>query len=517
MDTLFIAEKEKGTCARIKIQVLYEATIIQRITQAQQFISQGQLQQAQKLLLSLLEDYPDDANGLFLLAQVYLYRRDYAEAILPLQQCIKLLPQQAKPLLLLAQVFQELDQLTEAQQCYQRLMVSFPENVSVLFNYVSLLQSIGDFEQAILLLWRAIQLQPKLTVNYLALSALIDMGKEHSLIESMEQLLIEISSGTQANKLDLMRLHYALGKAMSDQAQYDKAFLHWRAANKIQLSYCNFRVKQMAPFFSQLKKEFKVLSEQLETPTTHAFQTSETLIPIFIVGLPRSGSTLLEQMLSCHTEIETVGEVGYLGEILSEEISGLTGKEYPLGLAELNDSDWLRLGQLYLDRVNRHKIQTRFVIDKLPANFQSIGAIRKALPMAKIIHIKRNPMAVAVSIFSNYFSANEPYFCDLNELGSYYGLYTDLMAFWQSIALAGWYSIEYESLVNSTEEQLQQILQFLELPWQSQCLSFHEKQGRVMTLSDKQVRQPIYKDRINSWKIYQQHEEMKLFAGKISG
>ena len=139
------------------------------------------------------------------------------------------------------------------------------------------------------------------------------------------------------------------------------------------------------------------------------------------------------------------------------------------------------------------------MIDKLPANFQSIGAIRKAFPMAKIIHIKRNPMAAAVSIFSNYFSANELYFCDLNELGSYYALYIDLMAFWQSIALAGWYSIEYESLINSTEEQLQQILQFLELPWQSQCLTFHEKQGRVMTSSDKQVRQPIYKDRINSW------------------
>ncbi|MDB4261704.1 sulfotransferase [bacterium] len=463
---------------------------------------------AERLLREILREQPKHPQALHALVQVGL-RSGATEQVLPkLVQCVELLPEEPGPLLQLAQLSAELTLTAQADACYQMLLRRFPVWPHGYFSYAGFLQVQGDIEQTKALLTRTLELDPEHCGAYLALANVKTVSNDEPIVSAMTQLLSKLDSDLETPPLKRMQLHYGLGKAMADQSHYARAFEHWRQANQLQLLDCEFRVAQMKPFFAQIKEAFK----STENITRTAPQ-ADSLTPIFIVGLPRTGSTLLEQMLSSHSGIETAGEVNYLADILVRKLQDLTQKNYPQDLQKITREQFSQLGNSYLSKLQSHHPESKTIIDKLPANFQSIGLIRKALPNAIIVHLTRHPMAVGLSIYRNYFLANEPYFCDLDELAEYYAMYRELMAFWEELNPNSYYELSYEALVASPKEHLSELLDTCGLPWQEQCLDFYKARKRVTTLSAGQVRQPLYKTSINEWQNYSSF--MQNYASKV--
>jgi hypothetical protein len=231
----------------------------------------------------------------------------------------------------------------------------------------------------------------------------------------------------------------------------------------------------------------------------------ENLMPIFIVGQPRSGSTLLEQMLCGHSDIKTAGELPFLAGDIAQGVNQITGQEFPLGCKKLTAEQCRSLGKHYLNRMQEIAPKAKFIIDKMPANYQSIGLIKMLLPQAKIIHITRDVKDVSWSIFTNHFAANEPYFCSLEEITHYHQKYLEVMEHWQNVLPDFVHHISYEELVKKPSGVLAGILDFCGLNFQSACLDFSKQEGYISTLSDVQLRKGMKDNRTKAWKAYEKH------------
>jgi hypothetical protein len=421
----------------------------------------------------------------------------FEPAIAISKQCIQLQPGEFEPLLMIAQAQSELGLLSEARLSYEQLAISFPNSVKAHFSYAGFLQSIGELGLAVEQLEKTLLLDNAHCGAYLALSLLKNIKLEDPLAKAMLSLKIDLEKSKESNKADLIKLNYALGKLYSDNGIYEQASERWVSANKSQFDYCQFRVSDMKPFFQQIKYEFSQL-----TKPTDSLKNSSTLIPIFIVGLPRSGSTLLEQMLSSHSDIESAGEVNYIASEIAGYLQQFSQSHYPKNIAKIERKQFLNAGELYLRRLQQHFPSSRVIIDKLPANFQSIGLIRKALPNAVIIDLRRHPMAIYLSIYRNMFAANEPYFCNLEQLHEYFLLYQDLMNFWRTGHGELLIDVSYENLVAQPKQIVSNILDACGLDWQDGCLEPHLTSRQINTLSDSQVKQPIHTNSVEQWKNY---------------
>ncbi|PCI66280.1 MAG: hypothetical protein COB38_10365 [Gammaproteobacteria bacterium] len=475
---------------------------IDLLDEATKLFAKGDYQQTEKLLIALLKTQPNNIKAIRLLSQLGIRLGAYKKVIPLLEKCILSMPNDPILLLQLAQIEAECNLSDMADHHYQTLVKLFPNWSDGYFAYAGFLQSFGHFNQAKNNLEQTLKLDPKHAGAYLAIVNLMSMENEGQLTQQIESALSELTNCNNKN-LDQMKLFYALGKAKADQLDYRSAFENWKKANAIQLNLCDFRVEQMYPFYQQLEISFKEaeLAEKRNAPNESKLNK---MTPIFIVGLPRSGSTLLAQMLSSHSEIESAGEVNYISNDVVHRLQQMTGKHYPLNVNELNDGQLIELREIYCEKLKQHYPKSRYIIDKLPANFQSIGLIKKILPNAIIVNIDRKAEAVALSIISNYFAENEPYFCNLNELAKYYLSYKKLMSFWIKQDRGNIINMSYENLVNDPQKKITQILERCGLDWQDACSNHHLQTNKITTLSDKQIRKPIYKSSINNWKNYRE-------------
>lgn len=472
------------------------------LDEAAKLFEKGDYQQTERLLIGLLKTQPNNINAIRLLSQLGIRLGAYKKVIPLLEKCVISMPDDATLLLQLAQIRAECNQSDKAELHFQTLVKLFPNWSYGYFAYAGFLESFGHFNQAKNNLEQTLKLNPKHAGAYLALVNLKSMEKEEELTQQIESTVLEITNHNDKT-LDKMKLFYALGKAKADQSDYRSAAENWQKANEIQLSLCDFRVEQMYPFYQQLMISFKEF-ESPEKGKTSDVHNPKEIKPIFIVGLPRSGSTLLAQMLSSHSEIESAGEVNYISNDVVNRIQQMTGKQYPYKVNELSEQQLKELREIYLEKLKTHYPKSRFIIDKLPANFQSIGLIKKILPDAIIINIDRRAEAVALSIIRNYFSENEPYFCDLKEFAKYYLCYKKLMLFWIKQDRGKIINIAYENLVNDPQKEITQVLERCRLDWQDACSNHHLQTNKITTLSDKQIRKPIFKSSINEWESYRE-------------
>ena len=459
----------------------------------------NQLAEAEKLLRVVLSDNPSNPQALYLYVQVGIKGKAYAQILPILEKCISIIPTNPEPLLQLAQVQSELNLYKASEKTYLSLIEKFPNWTAGLFNFAGFLQSFGNKDKAKELLQKVIKLSPEHCGAYLALSGLMHFESESPLINTMSQLLDKLKHSNENSDHQQMLLHYALGKAKAETEQYQLAFEHWTYANQFQLNQCRFTVAQMTPFFEQIKAVFSN-----STYAISKLKNNQQPTPIFIVGLPRTGSTLLEQMLSSHSEIGSAGEVDYVAQTIAGGLYKLTGAHYPAQVDQLTHEQWLELGDQYLKQLQTHSPNSRFIIDKLPANFQSIGIIKRAIPNAVVIHLSREVQAVGLSVFRNYFQSNEPYFCDLSEFAKYRQQYLKVMLVWQKLYKDSLIELSYEQLVKEPEKSLSRILEDCGLVLEADCLSFYEHNRPVRTLSEQQVKQPIYQKSLQDWQHYQQ-------------
>lgn len=457
-------------------------------------IEQNKLFDAENILKNLLQTNPQHPQAMFALAQVAIRSGANDAALNLLAQASILMPETPEPLLQLALQMAELKRFEHADACFQRALGKFTRSAECFFAYAGFLTARGEKNKAKALLEKVLELQPGHTG---ALLALTDKDRVPAESWLMKELLEMMQHEKRVSRNDLIRLNYALGKAYDDQGQFELAFCHWHHANQLQYEQCEFRVKQMLPFFQSLKKKFSGLNINLKS-TNHCH-----LVPIFILGMPRSGSTLLEQILAAHSAIETAGEVDYLAQTIVKKMEKQTQKPYPECLRLVAPERLGKFTQDYLSQIRKKTPEAQYIIDKLPANFQSIGLIQQLMPQAVIVHLIRDPLPVGFSVFKNYFAENEPYFCDLEEFGRYYLAYQDLMTFWKNNNGQNIIEIGYEALVENPQTEITKILKACGLNWQNECLNYYQKDNYVTTLSNQQVRQPIYQSAKEKWRQYE--------------
>ncbi|GMW07989.1 MAG: hypothetical protein AMXMBFR8_27850 [Nevskiales bacterium] len=227
--------------------------------------------------------------------------------------------------------------------------------------------------------------------------------------------------------------------------------------------------------------------------------------------MPRSGTSLVEQILASHSAVYGAGELATLDKLLREAAG-----DFPAGLARLDAGAWQAVGTRYLGELAEIGGEARFVTDKMPGNFLHIGAIWRLFPGAKIIHCVRDPMDTGLSCYRSHFVSDQlGYSCDLLDLGSYYRHYRALMAHWRRLADGALYDIHYEALVAEPEAEVRRLLEYCGLEFEPDCLQFHRSGRRVRTASGAQVRQPIYRDSLEAWRRYEQ--ELRPFAAALAG
>jgi len=288
-------------------------------------------------------------------------------------------------------------------------------------------------------------------------------------------------SGT-SDKVSQMYLNFAVGKAFEDVKNYKDAFKSFQKGNELKNEMSAYNIDNETKTFNKIKSIFN-------DPKILDSKEGDKKI-IFVVGMPRSGTSLVEQILSSHIKIYGAGELSFLSDIIEKEINS-------------KEQKYSNLQSEYMDCIKKFKHEEEYLVDKTPLNFKWIGFILNFFPNSKIIHCKRSAVDVCWSNYKNLFSSEKlNYSYSFSNLANYYRLYEDLMLHWSKIYKNKFYEIDYEKLVKNKEEEIKNILKYLDLDWDENCLNFHKNKRSVSTASLAQVRKPIYNSSVEKWKNY---------------
>ena len=465
-----------------------------RLHQAAALFAHGDIAGAERGYRQILAEDPDNASALWGLGRVAAKVRQHEDAIRLFEQSTARLPAHPLPLIDMAKSYEELRDFKAAGRCFEKAARVSPESAYAQYCYGVFLIEDGANDEAEKHLRAAMKIEPRHAYAFYEISKLKTFKSRE---DADFVVMAKLAARTDLERHDQIAIFYALGKAHDDLGEVDEAFACFDKANALQHEKASFSVEQMKPFFEDIKSVFGT-----EYFTSAAGPADLSLTPIFIIGLPRSGTSLLEFLLGRHSEIFAAGELPFVPQDVVSALQAEAKTLFPQACKALNPDKAARLAQIYVDRAAGIAPGFKYVTDKLPANFQSIGLIRRLMPGAKIINMRRDPMDTGFSIFKNFFNENEPYFCSLKEIGDYSRLYDDLMDHWRRVAADHICDVDYEELATNTEEALRRVLNFCELEWQAACLQQSDENGHVRTLSNQQVRKDIGGGSIGAWKPY---------------
>lgn len=395
----------------------------------------------------------------------------------------------------LGNVLRDLDRLDEAEACYRRAVDLNPRYVRALVNLGTVLDHLGRPSEAAAILRQAIAVDPNYAEAYWNLSTVVKLPTMDPAVEAMQRLY----ASPRASDRDRMHLAFALSRVYHSDRRYDEAFACLEVGNRLKRATLDFDIRSEASLISRTRGVFtKRLLTTLE-PSPLADAT-----PVFIVGMVRSGTTLMEQILASHPDVAGGDELPWMPEIVFGHT--VDGRRYPDCVKAMSPEDFGRLGQAYVDRLRgRFGKAPRFITDKLPGNFLLVGMIHLVLPRARIIHMRRHPYDTCLSIYSTLFATHHHYGYDLKELATFYKLYEGLMAHWEDVLPGKVHHQDYEALVRDPEDAIRKILDFCGLPFNESCLRFHETERRVKTASSTQVREGLNTRSIGRWRPYEKH------------
>jgi len=343
---------------------------------------------------------------------------------------------------------------------------------------------------------KALELNPESAETYRNYAACMTFtAADTTLADRLEDLLSKAQSDA-----DKSEFHFALGKICDDSGRYDKAFLHYYAGNQLDRKKISYDQQRFTTSIDRLTRTF---SSDLFRKNVATSSFSE--LPIFILGMPRSGTTLIEQIVSSHPLVFGAGELEYFNR-KSNRIAAERKRPYPECVELLAPADLQGIAEEYIRYLQGFSSSAVRVTDKLPANFLHLGLIALLFPKARVIHCKRDPLDTCLSIFFQKFSASHPYSFDLGDLGHYYREYERLMEHSRAVLPSGMMlEMQYEDVIERPEEMTRKLIEFCGLEWDESCLKFHESKRAVQTASSWQVRQPIYKTSSKRWKQYEKH------------
>jgi len=456
---------------------------------------EGRNELAIPLLTKAVELRPADFAAAINLGIIQRDEGLLAAAQINLENAVALQPHSAKAHVTLGMLLMDRNELDAALSEVEYGLRLEPENPITYARLGMLMQIRGEPDKAAAYYRKVIALQPLDGTAHRSLAFLQRQTKYNDDIKKMEAAF---GSGVTSDK-DRIFLGNALGKAFDDLGQYDKAFDYLHTTNQLQRRIYDYSVEKQKAFFDRHKQG---LDQALIVHCKEQVVADQA--PIFVVGMPRSGTSLVEQILASHPLAYGAGEVEYT-RLFVDAVQGATQKPFPLGIKHVPPEILKKAGWAYIEKLKLNAGQAERVIDKLPHNFLRVGLFAAVMPNAKIVLCERNPMDNCLSIFQHLFGPAHAYAVDLSDLGRYYRLYWDLMDWWEEILPGHMHRVRYEELVSDTENQVRRLLEYCELPFHENCLSFHKTRRQVKTPSSAQVQQPIYQGSIGRWKYYEKH------------
>jgi len=410
----------------------------------------------------------------------------FREAAAAFNAVLALNPASVQALCGLGEALGGLDRHEDAAAHFARALALAPGIALLHYNYGSALAFLGRSEEARRAFARAAALDPAVPSYRYAAMATKKTAPDDPHLQALEAMVVHAERYPAAEQAEL---HMALAKAYDDLEAYSRAFEHLKQGNAIKRSLVAYdEEKELAA----MKAVAAVFGK--EFLAARAGQGDPSPLPIFIVGMPRSGTSLVEQILASHPAVYGAGERTDLPDLVG---AGEAGADFPSNVAGLTLEALRHLGERIVAKLSALAPKATHVTDKLPGNFLYIGLIRLMLPRARIVHVRRNALDTCFSCFTKLFDGNVPYTYDLGELGRYYRAYAALMAHWRAVLPEGaMVEIDYEALVADFEPQTRRLLAACGLDWDARCLDFHKTRRNVRTASTFQVRQPLYQSAV---------------------
>tara|TARA_B100000795_G_scaffold38663_1_gene25463 strand:- start:318 stop:1877 length:1560 start_codon:yes stop_codon:yes gene_type:complete len=447
-----------------------------------------------------LQVNPKNISAINNLGNNYKYIFNYSKSEEYFKEALKRNPQYLNALVNYGNLKFELNNSFEALELFNQALLIDDNSITVLMNLALIYQSIGNYEKAINILQKIQKINPNIVKADKMMSALINYADNNKHQLQMEKKLQEL-------KLDdnqKVFLHFALGKAYEDQKNYSKATDHIEKGNNLKINVSNYNIDKEIILFKNIKNLFADYKFQKKN-----IAKSKSKM-IFILGMPRSGTTLVEQIISSHPDVYGSGELNFLARVVYKNFFKADKINFIDNFAELNSAELSLVSNQYFDFIKNFASDKNYITDKALFNFQWIGFIKILFPEAKIINCTRNPKDNCLSIYKNLFE-NEGHWCyNKKELIECYNLYTDLMLFWNKKMPGEIYEIKYEDLIASPESKIKELILAAGLDWNEKCLKYNENKNAIKTLSVNQARKKIYSSSVSL------HEKYKPFLKEFS-
>jgi tetratricopeptide (TPR) repeat protein len=503
-----------------------------RLLAAAAALCDNRLAIAETLLREHLTQAPTDVAAIRMLAEVAARLGRFGDSALLLERCLELAPgfaaarfnyatvlhrgnrveealREVDRLLILdtrnpgyrnlkAALLARIGEFQQSLDIYGKVLGEYPRQAKVWMSYGHALKAAGQRKESIDAYRRSIELAPQLGEAYWSLANLKRFQFEPDDVAAMTDQV----GGKQLTDEDRLHFEFALGKAREDEGAWEESFRHYERGNALKRTYLRYDATETT---SNMRRSKALLTKEFFRE--RAGSGAPAGDPIFIVGLPRAGSTLLEQILASHPAVEGTMELPNI-IMMSRKLGGRKTRsepsEYPELLARLAPEELRSLGELYLQETRiQRKTPAPFFIDKMPNNFAYIGLIHLILPHAKIIDARRHPLGCCFSAFKQQFARGQGFTYSLDDVGRYYRDYVELMAHFDAVLPGRVHRVIYEELVGNTETEVRRLLDYCALPFDERCLRFFENERAVRTASSEQVRTPIYREGIDHWRHFE--------------
>jgi len=439
------------------------------------------------------------------LGTIYKSQNNYIKAETYFKKSIQLDKKIADPHNNLGNLYRASNKYNEAIYCYKEAIKIQPDFYVSYYNLGIVNKSLGNFEDAKFYLEKSINLNPLLYSAHRALSQI----KKYSKNDKHYNVIKKIYKSDKVKNTDKTELAFALGKVSEDCKNYKDAFFYFKEANKFRKKNITFSLEKEKIIFENIKNEF---NEDFFGNFKNIGNKKVT--PIFIIGMPRSGTTLVEQILSSHSDVYGGDELNYLPELIRENLFVDKKDNFLKNLIKCDRIFFETIAEIYIKKTKALSNNAKIVTDKLPVNFKWVGLIKILFPKAIVLHCKRNARDTSFSIYKNFFANNDLNFAyDLDDIYGFYQLYLDLMVYWKKLFPNFVNDIVYENLIETPENSIRELLNTCNLKWDPNCLTFYENKRPIKTASDIQVRKKIYTQSNGAWKNYDKF--LKNFFGKF--